>query len=161
MSDDAWPPRPQRFYSDWSTFAAEALSKIVASGGGREVIAAALMVASALLGSAVLVEVVRRNRAAIDTRGDEIGMPQLFVLLLGGGAVAGGVAGGLGAALVQRMLSRATTDALVSRLSDRLTRARRDFEELLQDLNAGHLDAHVHRAAVEALFLRVTSPLAG
>ena len=161
MSDTTWPDRPGGFYSEWPVFAAEGLSQIVRSGGGRQTMAAALVSASALLGSAALVEVVRRNRAEIEGRATELGMPQLFPLLLGGSAVVGGAAGGLGAALVQRMLSRATTETLVTNLSDRLTRARRDFEELQQDVQGGHLDSHVHRAAVEVLFMRVTSPLAG
>ena len=152
-AEAAWPDRPKRFYDDWEVFAAEAISEIVARGGASgDLVATALLAAGAILGSAAVVRVVEVNQPAIDEKGKEWGIPFLSSLVLGGGVLLGAAAGGLGGAWASRLLGTRTSDDKVRAFEHRLARARRQFEELRQDREAGRLSEPRHMAAVEALF---------
>lgn len=154
--DDTWPDRPDDFYDDWSVFCSEALSARLKRGGRDDELAVVLLAAGAILGSAGLLDVVIENKAAIDRKGREWGVPDLSKIAGIGGAILGATAGGLSIAWLTRTLGRHADTEQVNALQTRLSTARREFETLENHCREKRLPHVFHRAAVEHLFTELT-----
>jgi hypothetical protein len=149
-----WPERPKTFFEDWTVFCTEALAKLLKEQD--DMLAAVLLAGGAVLGAGGIFALVQANREVIEAKGKEWGLEGLGSIALGGGTLLGAAVGSLSGALLTRTLGRHADRAKVDALQARLSRARREFEALRQDVASGILDSVQHRLAVERLFLELT-----
>ena len=152
-----WPKRPKGFYDDWTIFCVDALSQMLKEHD--DLLAVVLLAGGAVLGAGSLFALLRANQEFIDAKGKQWGIENLGSIAVGGGTLIGAAVGSIGGALLNRTLSKHADVAKVDALQARLSKARRDFELLRQDLRDGLLDDQHHRLAVERLFMEATAKI--
>lgn len=150
-----WPQRPIGFYTDWTVFCTEVLLASLRRQNDTDWLPVVLLAGGAALGAVSMIGLIEANRDIVDRKGQEWGIENLSSLAKGGGALLGTALGGASGALLMRILSRHASAEKVDALSHRLNSARRDYEELNQDLQAGRMTRDPHMAAVEYLFWRL------
>jgi hypothetical protein len=149
-----WPRRPDRFYRDWTTFCIEALGTALRKEQG-DWLPVVLLAGGGALGAAGMMRLVEANSEIVDRKGEEWGIHDLSTVAKGGSFLLGAALGGAGGMLLTRILNRHTNKESVDAYGHRLGLARREYEELRQDLEAGILGNAQHKAAVEHLFWRL------
>jgi hypothetical protein len=150
-----WPQRPDGFYSDWTTFCIEALGTSLRNEQEGDWLPVVLLAGGGALGAAGMMQLVEANSDIVDRKGKEWGVNDLSAIAKGGSFLLGAALGGAGGMLLMRILNRHTDKESVDAYGHRLGLARREYEELLQDLTAGILAKEHHKAAVEYLFWRL------
>lgn len=153
-----WTARPDGFLTDWSVFCQMLIStKLTLLGlqDDRE-LATLLLAAGAVLGASGMMALVQKHHTLIDEKGKQWGIKDLGSLALGGGALVGAALGSMGAGLLSRILGRFADPQQVNVLQATLSTARRQFEEINQDLAAGRITTTQHRLAIERLYWSLT-----
>jgi len=156
---DAWPERADGFYDEWEAFSRSLLDALIASApegvdsGDR--VASLLLAGGAGLGATGMLALIESNRAAIERRGEEWGIPGLATMLKGVGAALGG----FGGAMITRTLTRKARPEVVESLQQRLAAVRREFEDVQRDRRDGQLNTWTHMAAVELLYAKALASL--
>lgn len=150
-----WPQRPDGFYRDWTTFCIEALGTALRNEQEGDWLPVVLLAGGGALGAAGMMRLVEANSEIVDRKGEEWGIQDLSTVAKGGSFLLGAALGGASGILLTRILNRHTDKESVDTYGHRLGLARREYEELLQDLDAGIVGNEQHKAAVEHLFWRL------
>lgn len=148
-----WPDRPKGFYKDWNTFCVTALSELVREQ--EDLFAVALLAGGAVLGASGMVALAKANQEFFDRKGQELGIPNLGAIAVGGGAALGAAMGSVGGYLINKTLGRGVDKERLAATQARLTAARREFDLLQQDRRNDLLTDQHLRLAVERLYNEV------
>ncbi len=154
MPPTNWPTRPAGFYYNWQVFCVEVLTSSLKSEQEGNWLAVVLLAGGGALGATSLMKLVETNSKLVDRKGKEWGIDSLSQLAKGGSVLLGAALGGAGGMWLMRVLSRHARQDKVNELSQRLRLARREYDELLQDMQAELTTDEQHRGAVEYLFWR-------
>lgn len=135
--------RPDGFYLDWTVFCGELLGDSLKDSDDEDWMAAVLLAAGPLLGNKGFASLSRVWMGPLGPAG----LGGLLRLAATGPALAG--------VMLARQLKKRAKVGVAQELERRLASARREFEELRQDREDGHLGEADHRLIVDNLYDRL------
>jgi len=135
--------RPDGFYTEWTVFCGELLGDAMKDNDDEEWLAAVLLAAGPLLGNRGFGRFAKTWMGPLAATG----LGAVLSLALTGPALA--------SVMLARQLKKKAPSGAAAGLEKRLASARREFEELRQDREDGHLDDASHRVIVDHLYGRL------